>query len=93
MRIVIEPLSQHATLTRAPVVALLLVTKSFLHHQVGHRPDHGGDRLAAAHRLRGFFAGLKKRQGITVTVLERIRQVGPGVQGSRGSHSIFAVVA
>ena len=92
MRIVIEPLSQHATLTRAPVVALLLVTKSFLHHQVGHRPDHGGDRLAAAHRLRGFFAGLKKRQGITVTVLERIRQVGPGVQVSRGSNSIFAVV-
>ena len=45
------------------------------------------------HTVRGFFVGLKKRQGITVTVLERIRQVGPGAQGSRGSHSIFAVVA
>ena len=45
------------------------------------------------HTVRGFFAGLKKRQGISVTVLERVRQVGPGAQGSRGSHSVYAVVA
>ena len=45
------------------------------------------------HTVRGFFAGLKKRQGISVTVLERVRQVGPGAQGSRGSHSIYTVVA
>jgi hypothetical protein len=29
------------------------------------------------HTLRWFFAGLKKRQGITVEIAERIRQVGP----------------
>ena len=29
------------------------------------------------HTVRGFFAGLKKRQGIEVQVLERVRQVGP----------------
>ena len=29
------------------------------------------------HTVRGFFAGLKKRQGIAVEVLERVRQVGP----------------
>ena len=45
------------------------------------------------HTVRGFFAGLKKRQGIIITALERVRQVGPGAQGSRGSHSIYAVVA
>ena len=45
------------------------------------------------HTVRGFFAGLKKRQDITVTVLERVRQVGPGAQGSRGSHSIYTLAA
>ena len=45
------------------------------------------------HTVRGFFAGLKKRQSITVEVLERVRQVGPGAQGSRGSHSVYAVAA
>ena len=45
------------------------------------------------HTVRGLFAGLKKRQGISVTVLERVRQVGPGAQGSRGSHSIYTVAA
>ena len=45
------------------------------------------------HTVRGFFAGLKKRQSINVEVLERVRQVGPGAQGSRGSHSVYAVAA
>ena len=45
------------------------------------------------HTVRGFFAGLKKRQGISVTSLERVRQVGPGAQGSRGSHSVYTVAA
>ena len=35
VRVVIEPLSQHAPLPRAPVVALLLVTQSFLHNPIG----------------------------------------------------------
>ncbi len=41
------------------------------------------------HTVRGFFAGLKKRQGIEVQVLERIRQVGPNKDGARGSYTIY----
>ncbi|WP_051213314.1 DUF3489 domain-containing protein [Rubritepida flocculans] len=41
------------------------------------------------HTVRGFFAGLKKRQGITVIAAERIRQVGPNREGAKGSHSIY----
>jgi Protein of unknown function (DUF3489) len=37
------------------------------------------------HTVRGFFAGLKKRQGIKVSVLERVRQVGPGKEGAKSS--------
>ncbi|HEV7266162.1 MAG TPA: DUF3489 domain-containing protein [Falsiroseomonas sp.] len=44
-----------------------------------------------AHTVRGFFAGLKKRQGIEVQVLERIRQVGPNKEGAKGSYSIYRV--
>ncbi len=43
------------------------------------------------HTVRGFFAGLKKRQGITVEVLERVRQVGPNKEGARGSFTIYRV--
>jgi len=41
------------------------------------------------HTVRGFFAGLKKRQGIEVKVLERIRQVGPNKEGAKGSFTIY----
>ena len=41
------------------------------------------------HTVRGFFAGLKKRQGIEVQVLERVRQVGPGTEGARWSYSVY----
>ena len=41
------------------------------------------------HTVRGFFAGLKKRQGIAVTVQERVRQVGPGKEGAKGSYSVL----
>jgi hypothetical protein len=46
------------------------------------------------HTVRGFLAGLKKK-GHAVEVLERVRQVGPGAQGAKGSYSIYriAVVA
>jgi hypothetical protein len=44
-----------------------------------------------AHTVRGFFAGLKKRQGIAVEVLERVRQVGPGKDGAKGSYSIYRI--
>jgi hypothetical protein len=42
------------------------------------------------HTVRGFFAGLKKR-GVEVSVLERVRQVGPDRQGTKGSHSISRI--
>jgi hypothetical protein len=45
----------------------------------------------AQHTVRGFFAGLKKRQGITVEVAERIRQVGPNKQGAKGSYTVYRV--
>jgi hypothetical protein len=41
------------------------------------------------HTVRGFFAGLKKRQGISVIAAERIRQVGPNKEGAKGSYSIY----
>ena len=44
----------------------------------------------AQHTVRGFFASLKKK-GITVTVLERVRQVGSGKQGARGSYTVYRV--
>lgn len=45
----------------------------------------------APHTVRGFFAGLKKRQGIEVSVLERVRQVGPGKEGAKGSFTIYRI--
>jgi hypothetical protein len=43
------------------------------------------------HTVRGFFAGLKKRQGISVIAAERIRQVGPNKEGAKGSYSIYRI--
>ncbi|MFL1462462.1 DUF3489 domain-containing protein [Roseococcus sp. DSY-14] len=45
------------------------------------------------HTVRGFFAGLKKRQGIEVQVLERVRQVGLNKEGARGSYTIYHLPA
>jgi predicted transcriptional regulator len=45
----------------------------------------------AQHTVRGFFAGLKKRQGITVEIAERIRQVGSNKQGAKGSYTVYRV--
>ena len=45
----------------------------------------------AQHTVRGFFAGMKKRQGITVEIAERIRQVGPNKQGAKGSYTVYRV--
>jgi hypothetical protein len=41
------------------------------------------------HTVRGFFAGLKKRQGIEVQVLERM--VGSNKEGAKGSYSIYCI--
>ena len=43
------------------------------------------------HTVRGFLVGLK-RKGITITVLERVRQVGPNKEGAKGSYSIYRLV-
>jgi hypothetical protein len=47
----------------------------------------------APHTVRGFFAGLRTRHGIEVTVLERVRQVGPNKTGAKGSYSVYQVAA
>jgi hypothetical protein len=47
----------------------------------------------APHTVRGFFAGLRIRHGIEVTVLERVRQVGPNKIGARGSYSVYQIAA
>ncbi|MCQ4159198.1 DUF3489 domain-containing protein [Roseomonas sp. GC11] len=43
------------------------------------------------HTVRGFFAGLKRRQGLTVIAAERIRQVGPNKDGAKGSYSVYRI--
>jgi len=45
----------------------------------------------ATHTVRGFFAGLKKA-GTPVEVLERVRQIGPGNEGAKGSYTIYRIV-
>ena len=45
----------------------------------------------APHTVRGFFAGLKKRQGIVVEAAERVRQVGAGKEGAKGSYTIYKI--
>ncbi len=44
----------------------------------------------APHTVRGYLAGLKKR-GLSVEVIERVRQVGPNKQGAKGSYSIYRI--
>ena len=44
----------------------------------------------APHTVRGFLAGLKRR-GVAVLVHERVRQVGPGKEGAKGSYSVYRV--
>src|SRR4051812_11773867 len=44
----------------------------------------------ANHTVRGFFAGLKNRC-VKVSVLERVRQVGPNKQSVKGSYTIYRV--
>jgi hypothetical protein len=44
----------------------------------------------APHTVRGFLAGLGKK-GITVTVLDRVRQLGPDNRGARGSYTVYRI--
>jgi hypothetical protein len=45
----------------------------------------------APHTVRGFLAAVAKR-GITIEVLERVRQVGPNKQGAKGSYTVYRLV-
>jgi biotin operon repressor len=60
------------------------------------RPEGAsGPQLAEAtgwapHTVRGFLSGLQKK-GMEVTVLERVRQVGPNKEGAKGSYSIYRI--
>jgi hypothetical protein len=44
-----------------------------------------------SHTVRGFLAELKKRQGIGVEAAERVRQVGPGKTGAKGSFTVYRI--
>ena len=44
----------------------------------------------APHTVRGFLAGLAKK-GITVDVLDRVRQVGPNKTGAKGSYTVYRI--
>ncbi len=46
----------------------------------------------ASHTVRGFLAGLKKK-GFTIATLERVRMVGPGKDGAKGSFTIYQLAA
>jgi len=76
------PRSPRANTKRAQVLALL------------RRPEGAsGPQITevtgwAPHTVRGFLAGLQRR-GSKVAVLERVRQIGPGKAGARGSYSIY----
>jgi hypothetical protein len=44
----------------------------------------------APHTVRGFLAGLAKK-GITVDVLDRVRQIGPNKTGAKGSYTVYRI--
>ncbi|WP_369126549.1 hypothetical protein [Dankookia rubra] len=45
-----------------------------------------------ADTVRGFFSKPKKHQSILVEAAERVRQVGPGKEGAKGSETVFQLV-
>jgi hypothetical protein len=44
----------------------------------------------APHTVHGFLAGLPKK-GITASVLERVRQLGPDKTGAKGSYTRYRI--
>ncbi|MEO9188514.1 MAG: DUF3489 domain-containing protein [Acetobacteraceae bacterium] len=51
-----------------------------------------GEMDWAPHTVRGFFVGIKKRRGIAVTAVERVRQAGPTKEGAKGNYTIYRIV-
>jgi hypothetical protein len=46
----------------------------------------------AAHTVRGFLAGLKKK-GFTIETLDRVRMIGPNKEGAKGSYTVYRIPA
>ncbi len=44
----------------------------------------------AAHTVRGFLAGVKKK-GFTIKMLDRVRMVGPNKEGAKGSYTVYRI--
>ena len=62
---------------------------------LGRNEGASGPQIAEAmgwapHTVRGFLAGLGKK-GFTVTVLDRVRQVGPHSRGAQGSYTVYCI--
>jgi hypothetical protein len=51
-----------------------------------------GEMDWAPHTVRGFFAGIKKRRGVAVTAVERVRQAGPTKEGAKGNYTTYRIV-
>jgi hypothetical protein len=64
---------------------------TLLRRPEGATVAHVADAIGwANHTVRGFFADLKRR-GIEVSVLERLRQVGPNKASAKGSFTVYRV--
>jgi hypothetical protein len=79
------PRSLRTNTKRAQVLSLLRRPEGASGPQIGEATGW------APHTVRGFLAGLQ-RQGMNVQVLERVRLVGPGMAGARGSYSIYCLM-
>jgi hypothetical protein len=38
-----------------------------------------------------YFAGFMKRHGVAIEAAERVRQIGPGKEGDKGSYTIYRI--
>jgi len=79
------PRSPRSNTKCAQVLALLRQSEGASGPQIGEATGW------TPHTVRGFLAGLQ-RQGGKLEVLQRVRQVGPGKAGARGSYSIYRLV-
>jgi hypothetical protein len=66
-------------------------------HMLARDEGASGPQIAEAmgwapHTVRGFLAAVAKK-GITIEVLERVRQVGPNKKGAKGSYSVYRLAA
>ena len=81
-RDVVEPRKPREGTKQETVLALLRRTEGASGPQIAEATGW------ASQTVRGFLAGLKKK-GIKVETLEKVRMVGPGKGGAKGSFSIY----